>query len=138
MTRRPLLLLVLALPAMALPGCGGDEPEARARDGRVAVTIDDFRYTPQQIRAAPGRLRFDFVNQGRLAHTFRLERGEDQIVAKVSSLLPGDRAWKRQPGADRLAVRHGIRIHRQRIGDAHATRKRRGGDAATVAAGDQW
>jgi plastocyanin len=94
MTRRPLLLLLLALPAAALPACGGAEPEARARNGRVAVGIDDFRYRPQQIRAAPGRLRFDFVNKGRLAHTFRLERGEDRIVAKVSSLLPGDHASK--------------------------------------------
>jgi plastocyanin len=34
------------------------------------------------------------VNRGRLAHTFRLERGEDRIVAKVSSLLPGDRTSK--------------------------------------------
>ena len=94
MTRRPLLLLVLALPAVALPACGGDEPEARARDGRVAFCIDYFRNPPQQIRAAPARLRLDFVNRGRLAHTFRLARGEDRIVAKVSSLLPGDRASK--------------------------------------------
>jgi plastocyanin len=94
MTRRPLLLLLLALSAPTLAACGGAEPEARARDGRVAVRIDDFRYTPQQIRAAPGRLRLDLVNRGRLAHTFRLERGEDKIVAKVSSLLPGDRAKK--------------------------------------------
>ena len=94
MTRRALLLLVLALPAAALPACGDDEPAARARDGRVAVALDDFRYRPQLIRAAPGRLRFDLVNRGRLAHTFRLERGEDSIVAKVSSLLPGDRARK--------------------------------------------
>jgi plastocyanin len=94
MTRRPLLLLVLATVVAPLPACGGAEPEVRARDGRVAVAIEDFRYRPQQIRAAPGRLRFDFVNHGRLAHTFRLERGEDRIVAKVSSLLPGDRAAK--------------------------------------------
>ena len=93
MTRRPLLLLVLALPAAALPACGGEEPAARARDGRVAVEIEDFRYRPQLIRAAPGRIRFDLVNRGRLAHTFRIERGE-AIVAKVSSLLPGDRARK--------------------------------------------
>ena len=93
MTRRALLLLVLALPAAALPACG-DEPAARVRDGRVAVTLDDYRYRPQLIRAAPGRVRFDLVNRGRLAHTFRLERGEDQIVAKVSSLLPRDRARK--------------------------------------------
>ncbi len=94
MTRRPLLLLALALPAAALPACGGAEPEVRARDGRIAVTIEDFRYRPQQIRAAPGRLRFDFVNHGRLAHTFRLERGPGRIVAKVSSLLPGVHATK--------------------------------------------
>jgi plastocyanin len=94
MTSRPLLVLLLALLAAALPACGGAEPEARARDGRVAVRLDDFRYRPQQIRAAPGRLRLDFVNQGRLAHTFRLERGEGRIVAKVSSLLPGGRARK--------------------------------------------
>jgi len=94
MTRRPLLLLVLALPAAALPGCGGEEPAVRARDNRIAVTIDDFRYRPQQIRAGPGRLHLDLVNRGRLAHTFRLERGEDKIVAKVSSLLPGVRAKK--------------------------------------------
>jgi plastocyanin len=94
MTRRPLLLLLLASLAVPLPACGGAAPEARAREGRVAVRIDDFRYTPQQIRAAPGRLRLDLVNRGRLAHTFRLERGEDKIVAKVSSLLPGDRARK--------------------------------------------
>jgi plastocyanin len=92
MTRRPLLLLLLALPAAALPACGGDEPEARVRGGRVAVAIEDFRYRPQLIRASPGRIRFDLVNHGRLAHTFRLERGN--IVAKVSSLLPGDTASK--------------------------------------------
>jgi len=94
MTRRPLLLLALALPAVALPACGGDEPAVRARHGRIAVRIEDFRYRPQQIRAAPGRLRVDFVNHGRLAHSWRLERGEDKIVAKVSSLLPGERATK--------------------------------------------
>ena len=91
MTRRPLLLILLALPAVALPACG-DEPAARVRDGRVAVALDDFRYRPQLIRASPGRVRFDLVNHGRLAHTFRLERGN--VVAKVSSMLPGDRASK--------------------------------------------
>jgi len=92
MTRRhACLILLLALPA----GCGDDEPAATARDDRIAVRIDDFRYTPQTIRATPGVLRFTLTNRGRLAHTFRLERGNDQIVAKVSSLLPGDRAGKR-------------------------------------------
>jgi plastocyanin len=85
-----LLVPVLALPA----GCGADEPApVRARGGEVAVRIEDFRYRPQVITAQPGRLRFALSNRGRLAHTFRLERGE-AIVAKISSLLPGDRETK--------------------------------------------
>ena len=95
MPRRPLLLL-LCLPTLALPaGCGAQEPApARARDNRVAIEVEDFRYRPQAIRAAPGSLRVALVNEGRLAHTFRVER-RNTIVAKVSSLLPGDRATKR-------------------------------------------
>ena len=94
MTRRALLVVPLALAAAALPACAGGERATRARDGRVAVAIDDFRYRPQVIRAEPGTLRFDLVNRGRLAHTFRVSR-KGQLVAKVSSLLPGDRATKR-------------------------------------------
>jgi plastocyanin len=93
MTRRPLLLLLLALPPATLPACGNGEPVARAHGGRVGVALEDYRYRPQLIRASAGRLRFDLANHGRLAHTFRLSR-KAQVVAKVSSLLPGDRASK--------------------------------------------
>jgi plastocyanin len=106
MTRRPLLLLLL-LPALALAAsaCGADEPApARATGERVAVAITDFRYTPQNLRAKAGRLRFTLTNRGRLAHTFRVER-RNSIVAMVSSLLPGDRATKEvrvRPGTYRF------------------------------------
>ncbi|MDP9136512.1 MAG: cupredoxin domain-containing protein [Actinomycetota bacterium] len=91
MTRRhACLIILLALPA----GCGGDEPTATVRDDRVAVRIQDFRYTPQTIRASAGNLRFTLTNRGRLAHTFRVSRA-NTTIAKVSSLLPGDRASKR-------------------------------------------
>jgi plastocyanin len=93
-----LLLLTLCL---LVPGCGADEPApVRAKDDRIAVTVKDFRYEPQTISAQPGRPRVRLTNRGRLAHTFRVER-KNTIVAKVSSLLPGDTA------ATRFRVREG-------------------------------
>jgi plastocyanin len=91
MTRRALLLVLLALSATPLAACGDDHPATRARGGHVAVAAADYRYRPQLIRAHRGPLRFDLVNHGRLAHTFRLERG-GRIVARVSTFLPGDHA----------------------------------------------
>ena len=89
MTRRllPLLCLLCA-------GCGASEPPAvTAHGNRIAIGATDFRYTPQTIRASPGRLRLDIVNHGRLAHTLWVSR-KDQNVAKASSLLPGERTTK--------------------------------------------
>ncbi len=84
---RPLLLILCLLAA----GCGADEPApVRAKNDTIAITVKDFRYQPQTIRARPGRLRVELTNRGRLAHTFRVER-KNAIVAKISSLLPGDR-----------------------------------------------
>jgi len=82
-------LLLLLLPLLAA-GCGAGEPVAvRAKADRIAVTVRDFRYEPQTIRAQPGRLRVTLTNRGRLAHTFRVER-KNTIVAKISILLPGE------------------------------------------------
>jgi plastocyanin len=93
MSRR--LLLPLCLLAAALPaGCGAQEPPAvKAQGNRIAVEVKDFRYLPQTIEASPGRLRFDIVNHGRLAHTLWVSR-RNQNVAKASSLLPGERTSK--------------------------------------------
>ena len=94
MTRRPLLLLLLALArgARSRPAAGPSR-EARARDGRVRRRRSTTSAT-RRSRSAPRR--------GACASTSStaagsptpsaLERGEDKIVAKVSSLLPGDRA----------------------------------------------
>ena len=86
---RRLLLLPLCLLAS---GCGAEEPApVRAEDDAIALIVKDFRFTPQNITAEPGRLEVTLTNEGRLAHTFRVER-KNTIVAKASSLLPGDTA----------------------------------------------
>ena len=94
MTRRALLLLVLACPPRA-PGLRRRRARGRAaRDDRVAVALDDFRYRPQTIRAAPGRAaRRPRQPRPPRPHVPRSSAARP-IVAKVSSLLPGDRARK--------------------------------------------
>ena len=92
---RPLPLLICLTAAVLPAGCGADEPApVRAKDNRIAVTATDFRFTPQTIRASPGRLRVRLTNRGRLAHSFRVER-KNQIVAKLPSVLPGEAATGR-------------------------------------------
>ena len=84
------LTAVALLAAAVLPaaGCADDSAPARARDGRVKVTLDDFSISPQRIRAKPGRLTFEVVNRGKVGHTLRVMRG-DKELAGVKTLLPG-------------------------------------------------
>ena len=85
------LTAVALAAAVALPaaGCADDSAPARARDGRVKVTLDDFSITPQRIRAKPGRITFAVTNRGEVGHTLRVLRG-DKELAGVKTLLPGD------------------------------------------------
>lgn len=87
MRRIPALALVVAA-ALPAAGCEDDAPAVRVRDGRVAVTLDDFSITPQRIRARPGRVEFRTVNRGAIGHTLRVMRGEREVVA-VKTMLPG-------------------------------------------------
>jgi plastocyanin len=82
------LLTMVLMTAAA--GCGGDDSVSRARDGRVAIVLDDFSLTPQRVRAGAGRLEFELVNRGRVGHNFHLRRGGSEPV-EVTTLLPGDR-----------------------------------------------
>jgi plastocyanin len=87
----PTLRHIAAVTAVAavLAGCADDSPPARARDGRVKVTLDDFSITPQRIRAKPGRITFEVANRGEVGHTLRVLRG-DKELAGVKTLLPGE------------------------------------------------
>jgi len=78
------------LLAGVLASRGGEAPATRARDGRIAVALRDFRFEPQRIRADAGRLTFELHNRGRLSHAFRLRKA-GRTWLEVPSLRPGER-----------------------------------------------
>jgi plastocyanin len=80
---------VVPLAALLLAGCGGGEPAAEVRDGRVSIALDDFYLTPQRLEAEAGRATFEVVNRGRLPHNFRLVRGAREPL-QVTTMLPGE------------------------------------------------
>ena len=84
---------VVAAVATAL-ALGAREPDpVRARDGRVTLRMDDFRFTPQRVRVPAGPLRIEVVNGGRLPHALRLERrGTGGEAGRVLTRRPGESA----------------------------------------------
>jgi plastocyanin len=83
--------IALLLAAAAVAGCGGTAATARVTDGRLAVTLDEYLISPQDIDVSPGRVTVMVVNHGRLRHSFRLWGADGEPVA-VKSLFPGDSA----------------------------------------------
>jgi plastocyanin len=91
LVRATLAVLAAALALGGCAGAGGPESPAAARDGRIAIELDDFLIRPQSLRARAGELTFAVTNDGRLGHNFRVRRRDGEPVA-VKTLLPGDRA----------------------------------------------
>src|SRR3954463_7747899 len=95
MPSRPTLALLAAL-ALAVSGCG-DQPTTQTAVGDLMTLFEhDFYFDPQVVHAEPGRLTFQVVNRGRLAHNFRIEKAGREI-ARASALKPGE--------SDRVAVK---------------------------------
>ena len=85
----PRKTLPAALAAcLLLAGCGGGAEPVQVREAAVAITLDDFSITPQELRARRGRVTFTATNGGRLPHNFRLRRGDDEPI-QITTLLPG-------------------------------------------------
>jgi plastocyanin len=93
----PLVCVIAVIAAaLLLTGCGGAEPVARAQDGRVGITLDEYLIAPQDVSVPAGRVTFHVVNRGRLRHSFYLQGADGEPVV-VKSLFAGD-------SADRTAV----------------------------------
>jgi plastocyanin len=84
------LAVALAAAALAVAGCGQKPKAAGARDGHVAMTLDDYLLSPQTVRAGTGTMTFDVVNNGRIGHSFRIRKGDHELL-RITTLLPGER-----------------------------------------------
>ncbi len=91
----PVILLAAAVAAVLVTRGGNVPREVRARDGRIAISMHDFRFRPQIVRAAPGTLTIELRNEGRLGHGFRL-RKNGRMWIEERSLRPGERRTVRR------------------------------------------
>jgi len=85
--------IALLIAAFAVTGCGAATPVARVDDGRVAVTLDEYLISPQDIDVPPGRVTVTVSNHGRLRHSFHLWGANGEPIA-VKSLFGGDSATR--------------------------------------------
>jgi hypothetical protein len=77
-------LAALAALLLSPLACGDDEPFARAqRDGRIAMTLDEFRLDPQKVFSPTGRVRIVATNRGRLTHNIAIEEDDENLEPGV-------------------------------------------------------
>ena len=90
LAKRPLhLWLAVALSAAAITGCGS---AARVGAGAtVQVALNEYRVTPQQIRANAGTLNIVVHNEGRLTHDLVISQ-DGQTEASTQPIAPGQTA----------------------------------------------
>ena len=93
---RPYALIVPALVALALPGCGSDEKSSSSKSSpsksapsRVAVAETDYKLTPAKPKVEKGTVSFAVANKGKTVHSLEVEGpgGEQQLA---EPLKPGE------------------------------------------------
>lgn len=86
-TRRATLpLLVAALTALATAGCGTTTTVGRGRTLQIA--LNEYRITPQDVRAPNGALTIFVHNYGRLTHDLVITL-KGQTWAATKPIAPG-------------------------------------------------
>jgi uncharacterized cupredoxin-like copper-binding protein len=94
--RRALLPVVVAASAVAVFGCGRDEPYTAAGGRTLRLRLDEYRVLPQRVEAPSGRLRIVARNAGKLTHNVAIVQfdrplGEDEErqYARTATAHPG-------------------------------------------------
>ena len=65
MTGGRVTLLLVALAALPMGGCGADVAYTRAPDRRVEVRLDEYRVLPEHIQVSAGRVTLSLRRAGR-------------------------------------------------------------------------
>lgn len=76
MTGGRVTLLLVALAAVPLGGCGADVAYTRAPDRRVDVRLDEYRVVPEHIQVRAGTVTLVARNTGRLTHNLAVVQFE--------------------------------------------------------------
>jgi uncharacterized cupredoxin-like copper-binding protein len=91
---RPYALVLPALAAVALPGCGSDDKSSASKpaagtSNRVAVAETDYKLTPSNPKVEKGTVTFAVANKGKTVHSLEVEGpgGEQQLA---EPLKPGE------------------------------------------------
>jgi len=98
MTGGRVTLLLVALAALPVGGCGADVAYTRAPDHRVEVRLDEYRVLPEHLQVRAGRVTLVAHNEGRLTHNLavvQLERplGDEEEKGygePTKTLFPGE------------------------------------------------
>ena len=86
-TKRPSLsLLAAALAVLAVAGCG--TTTSVGTGGTLQVALNEYRVTPQDVRAHTGLLTIFVHNYGRLTHDLVLSL-DGRIAASTKPIAPG-------------------------------------------------
>jgi hypothetical protein len=84
--RPPLSLLAAALVALGVAGCGTTAAVGNART--VQIALNEYRVTPQDVRASTGLLTIFVHNYGRLTHDLVITL-DGRLEASTKPIAPG-------------------------------------------------
>jgi hypothetical protein len=85
-SRPPLLLLALAALLLAVAGCG--RTATVGNDRTLQVALNEYRVTPQDVRAPTGLLTIYVHNYGRLTHDLVISL-DGRTQAATKPIAPG-------------------------------------------------
>ncbi len=98
MTGGRVTLLLLALAAVPVSGCGAAVAYTRAPDRRVEVRLDEYRVLPEHIEVRAGRVTLIAHDDGRLTHNLAVVQFERPLGTErekaygdpTKTLFPGE------------------------------------------------